>query len=605
MAAPEAGKGAPQWAPKREEYPLCRVHVYEAPGKGVVSCNRTEGEALAGLSLVSPYFSPDVQLSPKSDSLLSLLNNANKNDAHHPHDLSFSSIFALSVHPTVQTLAAKLREGTCIAFPTETVYGLGAVATIPNAVNTIYTLKRRPPSDPLICHVVSARQALEQVIDLDAEAPGAGSASLGAPQGGPLRRVFEALAEAFWPGPLSIIAKQRPLSGVSHEGEGFCGTEGGGPKGGPPSCRPGVADAVTAGTGFVAVRVPHHAIALSLLAAVGAPVAAPSANRFGRISPTSAEHVVKQFDIKQQQQQQQEETEGVYHMPVLDGGECCAVGIESTVVKLITLGGPPEGVTQVEVRVLRRGLISPHMLSEALTNAVSAAPTPGAPPFPLCVVTVSPSIKYRKEETGAPSEGAQGSLAAAPAPRGEETNGIAGAPRGPPTETEGPSQESPGLCLTHYSPCVPSFLLENAARCFELLGAPGEAPRGAPGGVPVYPSRRCVLIDGDGSLASLSGYFYKYITLAQQKKGARRGLFIGGPPEGTDGEEGSEQMAAAAAARGVFGALHAAEEAALQQQQEQQQQQQQEQQQGVVLLHAEPLVQWGEGGLSVYDRLFR
>ncbi|KAL8436900.1 hypothetical protein Efla_002098 [Eimeria flavescens] len=627
--------------------PFCRVEVFEAP--------RGREEASGGpppnLSLVSPFFTPDLQLRPRSVALASVLADnsqgtraaaAAADGVERSRALSFASILELSVHPTIQLLAEKLRRGVCVAFPTETVYGLGALATHAEAVSDVFRLKRRPPSDPLICHVLSVPQALEQVVDLDISDPvttdpGGAPAPEGPPPGpSPLRRVFEALGAAFWPGPLSMVGKQRPLqqSRAPPSASEAAGCTGGGeeeqtsgavPRGGAPLT--GVVDAVTAGTGLVAVRVPHDPLALALLAAVGAPVAAPSANRFGCISPTCADHVVRQFDLQhQQQQQQQQEQNDVYELPVLDGGRCCAVGIESTVAKLLLVGGPPwdEGPPSVEVRVLRRGLISPHMLSEALEAAAAAAAAAAEPPFPRCFVSVSPAIEYTQERA-APNRGAPSPTAAA-------------ATRGPPRETlsgggalsavppSGAPQESPGLCLTHYAPCVPSYLLQKASRCFEMLRAPGGgpfvsakgAPRecgflgGGPGGAPpvapsVYCSRRCVLIDGDGTLSSLAKFFCCYIPLVRSSQadgggGAPLEASTQGGPQGSEPLSGSAAQAnrfAAAAAKGVFAALHAAEAAALQQQQQQQQQE------VVVLLHAEPLLAWGQEGMAVFDRLFR
>ncbi|KAL8429663.1 hypothetical protein ACSSS7_006438 [Eimeria intestinalis] len=567
-----------------------------------------------------------MQLSPSVPLLTSPLSPVNRNNTSA--GLSFPSLLALSVHPKTQALAAKLRAGVCVAFPTETVYGLGALATDAKAVSDIFRIKGRPSTDPLICHVLSVHQALQQVVDLGEEEEGGslptpGEAGGPPPPLSPLRRVFEALGAAFWPGPLSLIAKQRrlgapsPSSGATENG----GTATGAP---PPSC--GVVDGVTGGTGFVAVRVPCSALALALLAAVGAPVAAPSANRFGCISPTKAQHVINQFDFRHRQQQQQKQQEKeAYVLPVLDGGECCAVGIESTVAKLLLVGAPPnsEGapLPTVEVRVLRRGLVSPQMLSDALQAAAAAAAAAGGPPFPHCFVSVSPAINYTQGESAGKGPPSLTFPGRAPLP-------FMG--RGPPygcatLQPGGGPQESPGLCLTHYSPRAPSFLLQHASRCFEVLGAsassdggllaaPMGAPPGAPmqaHGAPLYDSRRCVLVDGNGALAPLARYFSRYVGLLKQKEGGppKGGSPEGGPPKGGTPEGAlvrepqglgptETHRLAAAAAKEVFAALHAAEEAALEQQQGQQQE-------VVILLHAEPLLAWGEEGMAVFDRLFR
>jgi L-threonylcarbamoyladenylate synthase len=177
-------------------------------------------------------------------------------------------------HPNATALdeaAALLRAGRLVAFPTETVYGLGANALDAAAVDRIYRAKGRPTYNPLIVHVADA--AL--VHDVAAEWP----------------RDAEALAARFWPGPLTIVVPKRS----------------------------NVPDGVTAGLGTVALRVPSHPIAHALLVAAQLPVAAPSANKSTQVSPTTAAHVAKSL--------------GDAVDLILDGGPT-SVGIESTVVDL-------------------------------------------------------------------------------------------------------------------------------------------------------------------------------------------------------------------------------------------------------------------------------
>ncbi|WP_200941015.1 L-threonylcarbamoyladenylate synthase [Methylobacterium sp. Leaf113] len=186
----------------------------------------------------------------------------------------------------VAEAAALLRAGRLVAFPTETVYGLGADAGDPAAVARIYAAKERPRFNPLIAHLSDLDAALpEGIFDADA------------------RR----LAEAFWPGPLTLVV---PAS---------------------PTCR--VCDLARAGLPSVALRVPAHPVARNLLRAVGRPVAAPSANRSGRVSPTDAGHVLGDLDGR--------------IAALVDGGRSL-VGVESTVVAC--LGGTP--------RLLRPGGIT-------------------------------------------------------------------------------------------------------------------------------------------------------------------------------------------------------------------------------------------------------
>ncbi len=168
--------------------------------------------------------------------------------------------------------AALLREGQLVGFPTETVYGLGADARNAAAVAAIFAAKGRPHFNPLICHFPTAEAAFEEVAADDRA---------------------RVLAAAFWPGPLSLVLPRRG------------------------SCR--IDLLAGAGLDTLAVRVPAHPLALALLQAAGAPVAAPSANRSGQVSPTTAGHVLASLAGR--------------IAAVLDGG-ACAVGLESTVLDL-------------------------------------------------------------------------------------------------------------------------------------------------------------------------------------------------------------------------------------------------------------------------------
>ena len=201
---------------------------------------------------------------------------------------------------TVQEAAALLRAGKLCAFPTETVYGLGADATDPDAVLAIYETKGRPRFNPLIVHCADLAMA-ERFAAFS-----------------PLARQ---LAEAFWPGPLSIVLPLRPEHGL--------------------------ADIATAGLDTVALRVPDHPLALDLLCAADRPLAAPSANRSGKLSPTTAEQVRKGFAGK---------------VPVLDGGPCKA-GVESTIV----------AVDSDKVVQLRAGALSRQEIQDAIGRPVEQA----------------------------------------------------------------------------------------------------------------------------------------------------------------------------------------------------------------------------------------
>lgn len=214
-----------------------------------------------------------------------------------------------------------LREGGLVAFPTETVYGLGANALDGRAVKSIFEAKGRPGDNPLIVHI----SALSQLDGLIA---------------GEMPDMARRLAQAYWPGPLTMIF----------------------PKGEK------VPSAVTAGLDTVAVRFPNHPAALALIEASGLPIAAPSANRSGRPSPTAAAHVLEDMDGR---------------IPlILDGGPC-GVGLESTVAD----------VTGDIPRVLRPGGVTPEMLAEV----AGAVEVDGAVLRPLREgeKVRSPGMKYR------------------------------------------------------------------------------------------------------------------------------------------------------------------------------------------------------------------
>jgi len=208
----------------------------------------------------------------------------------------------------IERAVAVLKSGGLVAFPTETVYGLGADASNPAAVRKIFEAKGRPATHPVIVHLADAVQLANWAREI--------------PEGA--RR----LARKFWPGPLTIILKRAPK----------------------------VSDVVTGGQDTVALRVPSHPVAQQLLARFGGGIAAPSANRHGRVSATTAEHVRHEF--------------GAAVDCVLDGGEA-RIGIESAIVDL-SRGAPT---------LLRPGWITAAEIEAALGAALAAAATdaPRAP----------------------------------------------------------------------------------------------------------------------------------------------------------------------------------------------------------------------------------
>ncbi|AEG02646.1 L-threonylcarbamoyladenylate synthase [Methylomonas methanica] len=204
-----------------------------------------------------------------------------------------------AVNPqSIEQAAALLRQGKLVAIPTETVYGLGADAANPEAVAKIFAAKGRPADHPLIVHMAYALQIKDWAIDIPEAA--------------------WQLAREFWPGPLTMVLRKKAS----------------------------VPLAVTGGQDTVALRVPNNPVALWLLRVFGGGIAAPSANRFGRISPTLAQHVADEL--------------GDAVDCILDGGPC-SVGLESTIIDL----------TDSQPTILRPGRITRSQLEEVLQTPVS------------------------------------------------------------------------------------------------------------------------------------------------------------------------------------------------------------------------------------------
>ena len=269
---------------------------------------------------------------------------------------------------SIERAAALLRAGEVVVFPTETVYGLGADALQTSAVEQIFAAKGRPFSDPLIVHIAD-EAALEQLTSsIPAQA--------------------RQLAQAFWPGPMTLILPRSPL----------------------------VPKLVTAGLETVAIRMPRHPVALALIRAVGSPIAAPSANRFMHVSPTTAQHVLADLDGR---------------VPlILDAGPC-EVGVESTVLDLCS----------IVPTILRPGGIS----LEALRTVLPEVQPPRRIPVPRTGFPI-----YRVSSLAEHATLGRTSLA----PPQESSVGNAR------SETEG--QRSPGQLLTHYAPAVPLLLFDGA-----------------------------------------------------------------------------------------------------------------------------------------------
>ena len=219
----------------------------------------------------------------------------------------------------LMSAAELIRGGALVGIPTETVYGLGANALDGEACLNIFKAKGRPADNPLIVHIARAEDA-ESIAYTN--------------------ELYYKLADRFMPGPLTVIMPKKDI----------------------------IPDSVTAGLDSVAVRCPEHKIANKLIKLSGVPIAAPSANRSGMPSPTTAQHVYKDMD-------------GIIPM-ILDGG-ACEVGVESTVIS----------ITDSSITVLRPGRVTVEMLSEVCDNvSVSSAVTEELKPGEKAL---SPGMKYK------------------------------------------------------------------------------------------------------------------------------------------------------------------------------------------------------------------
>jgi L-threonylcarbamoyladenylate synthase len=331
--------------------------------------------------------------------------------------------------------AAVLREGGTVAFPTETVYGLGADARDSDAVARIFEAKGRPSDNPLIVHIADRAQLADIVLP-----------------SGPIER---ALMDACWPGPLTIVMPARPGA---------------------------VSPRVTAGLDTVAVRMPDHPVALRLIAEAGCPVAAPSANRSGRPSPTTAEHV-------------REDLDGLID-GLIDGGPA-EVGLESTVVEVdgeIVRVLRPGGVTVEELRaasgcevVLDESLRVQAVGVEAADrmaggsggesdNPEAASAAEAAAAAEASVTVVAASAAAADADVGAPATNVADAADVAPA--AEVT-----------AATHSPAPRSPGMKYAHYAPRGEMTLALGAAdavRAYIAREAAAAHARGLRTGVLTY-----------------------------------------------------------------------------------------------------------------------
>lgn len=250
-----------------------------------------------------------------------------------------------------------IQDGGLVSFPTETVYGLGANALDPEAAKLIFAAKERPMTDPLIVHVSDKSEAYE-LFNEDEN----------------IKELFDILTDRFWPGPFTCVLKANKEK---------------------------ISPVITAGTDYVGIRCPNNEIALKLIREAQRPIAAPSANKFGHVSPTKAEHVL--YDFK---------NEDVY---ILEGGSC-DYGIESTVVKIYYEETDNQDHLSIKLLILRRGGVS----EKALRKAVSECTLQNSN------IKLSVDCVKKKHHT-------------------EESH----------------QMEAPGQFLRHYAPNLPSYMLSD------------------------------------------------------------------------------------------------------------------------------------------------
>ena len=402
-----------------------------------------------------------------------------------------------------------LSSGGCVAFPTETVYGLGANALNKEAVLSIFRFKGRPLSDPLIVHCKDASAAKELVIldddivnnenDVDPDQKTTvASAELHQPSASSI--AFDKLASSFWPGPLTLVAKAVER----------------------------IPRLITAETGFVGVRVPKHPVAMALLQACGLPIAAPSANRFGHVSPTSARHVVE--DLGQHpiyilegsgKDVNDVDDNGLFaqHNASSSSSSSCAVGIESTVAKIegfdVAVG--EEGLVideekksdeveemgerrrlrrqrSVKITILRKGGVSATEIRDALSSlssqgihvTVQLASLPSSSSS-----TPSSSSSSSSTTTSTSSSALDSSLSSKIKPSLESSSIINGdtltstttstsaVTTTTDTTTDTLHHQAPGMLLSHYAPDIPAFLVTPEIDASQGGGGGGGGGKGA------------------------------------------------------------------------------------------------------------------------------
>ncbi|EDO05785.1 Telomere recombination family protein [Babesia bovis T2Bo] len=349
--------------------------------------------------------------------------------------------------------------GNLIALPTETVYGLAANGLCEKSVLRIFEVKGRPLTDPVILHVPSFEDALSSIFDADLYTA----------------CVVLYLSLHFSPGPLTIITRGRS----------------------------GIPRVVSANSGYPAVRCPNHPDAQAILKHIGFPLAAPSANKFGHISPTTADHVISEFkDV---------------HMYVVDGGSC-SLGLESTVAKLESTG---DGISADDF-LQRHGVTYKHLNAvvasidlsitdpRSMIDAVMARCS-GKIDMPLGFVEeLVDHLWSRKDTTYRITILRPGFITEADL-KNIFANSLFSVSVSRKTVYSSGTDvcDSPGMILTHYAPSVPTYLISGTV----------------PLGTEKVPANRIVMIDSDGMFNDKSGLFLSYIALGSTDENMAHNLY--------------------------------------------------------------------------------
>ncbi|KAF0971653.1 hypothetical protein FDP41_009876 [Naegleria fowleri] len=319
-----------------------------------------------------------------------------------------------------------LKQGGLVAFPTETVYGLGANALDEKAVYSIFKAKKRPLTDPVIVHVLNVQEAKKYIV---------------IEENSLYMKFYDYLAECFWPGPLTIVSK-------SNENI--------------------IPDCVTASTGYVGLRVPAHPVVRKLLEHCKLPISAPSANRFGHVSPTTASHVMEDLGCYKKEEI---DGENVFRILILESSEQdgkhseCSVGIESTVVKITAAEQP----NVLKLEVLRRGGISVEQLRKCAQVFVERESKDSYKPE-ILIETRQKTYSVKMNDTTA--------------------------------------QIAPGQLITHYAPYVPAYILENVVTRTESSHSLKENHT-------LVPIQETIIVDFGGKLQHLSHICLVYKDLSK------------------------------------------------------------------------------------------